>query len=192
MNCEHAVELLPWLLNGTLGQDERRQVREHLMGCEACRQALADTRLAWKAFDQHLPPEALVALAWGETPTGIDPALAELHLASCPECAAELELVRTGRHLEEDDRIAVLTPRARPSSPVARPSWTGWRAAALAAGLAGVVAATGWFQTAQRANSMEDQLARRPAMTAPAEPRPTAPVPPAPAGGAGDQVAELK
>ena len=142
MNCEHAVELLPWLLNGTLGQDERRQVREHLAGCEACRQALADTRLAWEAFDQHLPAEAMVALAWGETPTSIDPALAELHLASCPECAAELELARTSRRLEEDDRIAVLTPRARPSSPVARPSWTGWRAAALAAGLAGVVATT--------------------------------------------------
>ena len=195
MNCEQAVELLPWLLNGSLGQEERRQVREHLAGCEACRQALADTRLAWEAFDQHLPAEALVALAWGEAPTGVDPALAELHLASCPECAAELELARTSRHLEEDERIAVLTPRTRPSSPAVRRSWTGWRAAALAAGLAGVVASAGWFQTAQRAETLEAELARRPAVTepaTPAEPRPSTPVPGAPAGGGGDRVAELE
>jgi hypothetical protein len=194
MNCEQAVELLPWLLNGSLDPDERRQVLEHVGECASCRRGVADTRLAWEVFDQHLPAEALIALAWGETPTGVDPALAELHLASCPECAAELELVRTSRRLEEDDRIAVLTPRARPSSPVTRPSWTGWRAAALAAGLAGVVAATGWWQTAQRADSLEDELARRPAVAAPApdESQPSASVPSAPAGGAGDQAAELK
>jgi Putative zinc-finger len=194
MNCERSIELLPWLLNGTLDPEERRQVLEHVGGCASCRQALADTRLAWQIFDQHLPSEALVALAWGEAPAGVDPSVAELHLATCPECAAELELVRTSRHLEEDEKIAVLAPRTRPSPVAARRSLSGWRAAALAAGLAGVVASAGWLQTAQRANSLESQLAQRPAVTAPApaEPQPSGSVPSAPAGGAGDQVAELK
>lgn len=89
MNCETAIELLPWYLNGTLDESERREVREHLAGCEACRQALEDTRLAWTIHDQHIPSEALVALAWGESPEGYDPDLLERHLRSCPECAAE-------------------------------------------------------------------------------------------------------
>ncbi len=197
MNCARSIELLPWLLNGTLDPDERQEVLEHLGGCENCRQALADTRLAWQVFDQHLPSEALVALAWDEmsaSVAGVDPALAELHLATCPECAAELELARTSRRLEEDDRIAVLTPRTRPSPPAGRTSFTGWRAAALAAGLAGVVASAGWLQTAQRARSLEDELARRPAATAaPVEPRPSDPAPSSPTtGGAADQVAALE
>src|SRR6059058_1585796 len=114
MNCDDAIEFLPWLLNGSLEARERDEVRRHLTDCERCRAALNDTREAWTVFSQHLPGEALVALAYGEAPAGVDPALAERHLASCPECAAELELARTSRRLEEDDRIAVFpgrTPR---------------------------------------------------------------------------------
>src|SRR5690242_2639193 len=107
MNCDDAIEFLPWLLNGSLEAGERDEVRRHLATCERCRAALTDTRDAWGIFSQHLPSEALVALAYGETPAGIDPVLAERHLASCPQCAAELELARTSRRLEEDDRIAV-------------------------------------------------------------------------------------
>ncbi|HYO15489.1 MAG TPA: zf-HC2 domain-containing protein, partial [Thermoanaerobaculia bacterium] len=102
MTCEQAIEILPWYLNGTLEAKEQEEVRHHLGTCEACRQALAETRDAWRIFDQHLPSEALVALAWGETPAGIDSTLAERHLAACPQCAADLELARTSRHLEED------------------------------------------------------------------------------------------
>jgi anti-sigma factor RsiW len=32
--------LLPWYLNGTLGEDERRQVDQHLSTCAACRAEL--------------------------------------------------------------------------------------------------------------------------------------------------------
>jgi hypothetical protein len=175
MNCEKAIELLPWYLNGTLDDGETREVREHLAGCESCRQALEDTRLAWAVFDQHVPSDALVALAWGEEPEGYDPEVLERHLRSCPECAAELELVRTSRRLEEDDRIA-LFPRAasRPVTPVRRPG--AWRAAALAAGLAGVVAASGWMWSAGQARDLERRLAEvRPAPAAPAAPAPVSP-----------------
>ncbi|HSK75851.1 MAG TPA: zf-HC2 domain-containing protein, partial [Thermoanaerobaculia bacterium] len=165
MTCDEAIELLPWLLNGTLEEGERREVRQHLETCERCRGAWAETRETARIFVQHLPSEALVALAYGESPAGIDPSLAERHLASCPECAAELELARTSRHLEEDEKIAVFpTRRAREERGEPR----SWRAAALAAGLAGLMVAGGWLQSSQEVRRLNSELARaeRPAPTA--------------------------
>lgn len=194
MNCEQAIELLPWLLNGTLQESERQEVREHLASCARCREALAETRFAWQVFDQHLPSEVLVALAYGDRlPEDIDPALAERHLATCPQCAAELELVRTSRHLEEDERIATMPLRhkeggnATPVAPPARAasSSRGWRSSALAASLVGLVALSGWIHNGQRVRSLEEQLAQVSTETgAPVEPsgapQSAAPVPPAP------------
>jgi putative zinc finger protein len=182
MNCERAIELLPWYLNGTLDEGERGAVREHLKDCESCRRALEDTGMAWRAFAQHVPAEALVALAWGETPEGHDPDVLERHLQSCPECAAELEMARTSRRLEEDDRIALFpASRTRSLERSARPG--AWRAAALAAGLAGIVAASGWLWSAGRVHTLEERLAQASPPTAAAP----APAPPAPAPAAADR-----
>jgi hypothetical protein len=177
MNCERAIELLPWYLNRTLDEGERGAVREHLKNCEGCRKALEETRLAWRVYGQHVPAEALVDLAWGEAPEGYDPEVLERHLQSCPECAAELEMVRMSRRLEEDDRIA-LFPASRTGS-LEHPARTGaWRAAALAAGLAGIVAASGWLWSANQVDTLEERLARSaPPVAAPAP----SPIPPAPA-----------
>ncbi|HET9210925.1 MAG TPA: zf-HC2 domain-containing protein [Thermoanaerobaculia bacterium] len=160
MNCDEATEYLPWLLNGSLGAGESGEVRRHLATCERCRAALNDTRDAWTVFSQHLPSEALVALAYGETPAGLDPALVERHLASCPECAAELELARTSRRLEEDDKIAVFPGPRREMKDAGRSR--SWRASALAAGLAALVAGTGWVYEIQRVAGLE-HLAQAPA-----------------------------
>jgi hypothetical protein len=157
MTCDQAIEILPWYLNGTLDAGEREEVRNHLATCERCRQALADTRQAWTVFAQHIPTQDLVALAWGQPPSGIDPAAAEEHLASCAECAAELEMVRMSRRLEEDDNVA-LFPAGKPR-PLAGAAPRTWRAAALAAGLAAVVAMGGWIHTAQQVGDPTTQLA---------------------------------
>ena len=157
MICDQAIERLPWLLNGSLEAAEREEVQGHLTTCAACREALAETREAWKIFGQHLPSETLIAMAYGEPPEGIDSALAERHLASCPECAAELELARMSRRLEEDDRIATFP--VKPSRETGK-EYRGWRNAALAAGLAGLVAFTGWFQAAQRSHLVPGLEAR--------------------------------
>jgi hypothetical protein len=172
-NCDDVRGMLPWLLNGTLDDDERRQVLAHLATCETCHQDLADTRLAAEIFDQHPPAETILALAWDETPHGIDPTLLEEHLASCPRCAAELELARMSRRLEEDERVVPLPWRTTPApapAPAKTTGWRGWKSAALAAGLAGVVASAGWFQTAGRVETLEERLAERTVAPAPAPP----------------------
>lgn len=161
MNCDNAIELLPWLLNGTLNADEQTEVRRHLGTCDSCRQALRDTGQAWKVFDQHLPAEALVAMAYGEPPAGLDTALAERHLASCPQCAADLELARMSRRLEEDDRLAVFpAQRARTVEEPYRRPYRVWRASALAAGLAGVVALSGWLQATRQLEQLPALIAQ--------------------------------
>jgi len=139
MDCDLAIELLPWLLNGTLETGERQEVLAHLRSCAGCRAALADTRTAWEIFDWHPETAALVAHASGGA-EGADGAGGaggvggagdargargaedaqdiEEHLATCPKCAAELELVRTSRLLADpaspadDARFAIL-PRPR-------------------------------------------------------------------------------
>lgn len=184
MTCENAIELLPWYLNGTLGETEQRDVREHLAGCERCRESLAETKMAWRIYDQHLPTETLVALAWGEEPEGIDPSVVERHLQSCPQCSSELELVRTSRALEEEDggRVALFRGAGETTKTAARPGR--WRSAALAAGLAGMVAAGGWLWSANQVQTLEDRLAESAETGRPAVPVPIpapSPVPPAPA-----------
>ena len=173
MTCDPSIELLPWLLNGTLETAERHEVLRHLATCDRCREALAETRTAWSTFDQHIPSQDLVALAWGESPSGIDPALAETHLTSCPLCAAELELVRMSRRLEEEDNVA-LFPAVKPKATTAAVPRT-WRAAAVAASLAAVVAASGWVYTAQQMSD-PSRLAQTP------ESAPAPSVPPASTG----------
>ncbi|HEX5760275.1 MAG TPA: zf-HC2 domain-containing protein, partial [Thermoanaerobaculia bacterium] len=143
MTCDHAAELLPWLLNGTLDPEERQAVLEHVRECAACREALAEAQGALAAAGAHLPAAALVATAFGEPlPEGTDAALVEEHLAACPQCAAELELTRTSRALADEE--VLLFPARPAAAPVRR-----WRAAALAAGLAAVLFAGGWLTTRQ-------------------------------------------
>ncbi len=192
MNCDDAIELLPWLLNGTLESAERDEVRGHLASCERCRAALTDTRAAWTTFDQHLASEALVALAYGEPPAGIDPAVAERHLASCPQCAAELELARMSRRLEEDGDVALfpVASAARPlkaAEPRKDPA-PSWRAAAIAAGLAAVVASTGWLHELRPATPAPRQPPRA---AVPSPPPPAQPSPPADTAAFRQQLASL-
>lgn len=179
MTCEHTTQLLPWLLNGTLESQEREEVRQHLRTCDDCRRALSQTQAAWRLFEEHLPAEALIALAYGEAPTGLDPATVERHLASCPQCAAELELARMSRRLEDDDNVA-LFPVARPQG-VRSGESRKWRSAALAAGLAGAVALSGWIHSARQLDLASDRLAE----AGRAGERPSAPAAPPPAA-AGD------
>ena len=70
MTCQEATLQLPWWLNGSLEPAERREVEDHLASCASCREALAETRLAWEIYAQHIPTAALVAYAEDERPEG--------------------------------------------------------------------------------------------------------------------------
>ena len=41
MNCEKMFEIIPLIVNGSLGKEEERQALKHLMECESCRRELA-------------------------------------------------------------------------------------------------------------------------------------------------------
>ena len=137
MDCSHVTEILPWFVNGTLDDQERRGVEEHLGSCEGCRQELEDTHFAGSVFGRHPPPEALVDYGFGRKPQQVDAAVLEEHLALCPKCSAELELVRESawRSHQDADRVLPFAPRPRTAPR--------WNRAALAAGIAGLLAAGG-------------------------------------------------
>ncbi|HEV7516616.1 MAG TPA: zf-HC2 domain-containing protein [Thermoanaerobaculia bacterium] len=163
MNCQEAIERLPWWLNGSLEPAERREVEAHLAGCASCRQALEETRLAWEVFAEHVPTEALVAYADDERPPGLDPDLFERHLADCPQCAAELEMARASRLLSEHGEVPLVVPRQ--AAPQRQPRRErGWQAAALAAGLTGVIAMGGLWTSTQRVHQLEAQRASAPVL----------------------------
>jgi len=165
MDCAQIEESLPWFLNGTLDADERRRVEFHLAGCERCGRALEETAFAGRAFGAHPPAEALVELAFGRPPTGVDPELLARHLELCGSCAEELEMARDCRRresegLDEADagEGARVVPfrRPAPSRPAVSPAW---RPAAVAATLAALLLGGGWMWSWQRTAHLETRVA---------------------------------
>ncbi len=160
MICDEVVQRLPWFLNGSLGPEERSEIRGHLADCAACRAALAETRIGYRIFSAHVPSEALVDYAWDRTPEGLDSGLVERHLEDCPECAAELELIRTSRRLAEEPDVVLLRPRQRPATAVAPPRfYRAWQATALAATLGGVVAFSAWTNSERQRDRLGLEVA---------------------------------
>lgn len=148
MTCKKVSEHLPWLLNQTLAGEERARVVAHLARCADCRQELAETLVAFRAFGQHPTAAELVDLAFDQPLA--DPALIERHLLACDACAGQTALLRQSRALEAEN-VVPLAPPARPALPETGSGQTGvsrhWRAAAVAAGLVAVVGAGGWLRS---------------------------------------------
>lgn len=160
MNCDTARELLPWLLNRSLDDAERRQLVAHLEDCDECRTELAELQLAARIYSAHLPTEEVVAHAYGQ-PTRLDPSLVALHLATCERCAEELALVEESHRLADD----AAEPDDEPGRVVPfLPAETGrrlggaWTALALAASLIAAVGLGGWMWSWQRAATLADRL----------------------------------
>lgn len=122
MNCERAAELLPWLANGTLEDDEARELREHVDGCAACRAERDDTRGAARLFSSHVPADALVAYAFDRPISGVSRDVLERHIRWCDSCREELGLVRESRASQPP--MDVMPPSAVASRPAVRvPAW---------------------------------------------------------------------
>ncbi len=59
--CSRTILALPWLVNGSLPAADRREVREHLIFCPACREELARTRMAFALFTSSVSTQGLQA-----------------------------------------------------------------------------------------------------------------------------------
>jgi len=152
MDCENVNELLPWLKNGSLTGPEQELVRDHLAQCHVCQQELRETSLAWSVYQQHLPTEALVNLAYDRPLLATQQTLFDGHLSTCADCAEQLDLVRASRRLEaaeESVEPGVIIPMASRSA-VRWQSASVWRYGAIAATLLFFVAAGGWLRSWQQ------------------------------------------
>lgn len=140
MECTDVQERLPWLISGSLDDDERRALESHLASCSECPAQLRAVREASALYAAHLPTEILVDYALGRPVEDISRDVLEEHLGHCSTCAEELELVRQDRVVSAEQTFGALTePSEHGSSPLsAQPA--PWRTLALAAS---VVAALG-------------------------------------------------
>lgn len=160
MDTEHARELLPWLLNGSLEEPERSELLAALRGDEALRRELEETRAAGEIFGQHVPAADLVAFAFG-APAALASERIEAHLALCERCAEEFALVRESRSLaDEPDAAERREPGVLPfRRPAAAPLRTGLtRGLAIAASLAAMIGFGGWLATWQSSQGRIDDL----------------------------------
>jgi predicted anti-sigma-YlaC factor YlaD len=171
MNHERTIEYLPWLLNGTLADDERREVEEHLAACAECRAELTATRQACDIYGAHLAPQVLTAYA--EATDGaalsvdgveVDRRVVEEHLALCAACNEDLEMVRaawTAMDAADSPHLPANVAAFRPATPpsAAETAEWGWRSFAVAASLLLAVLAVGWFFTNRQLAGTQRELA---------------------------------
>ena len=170
MNRQTAVENLPWLLNETLDDAERRELEEQLAANPELRDELVETLLAGKIYQTRPPAEALIDHVEGRETSGIPRAVLEKLLASDEELREELEMVRESRAALLERESAAPAAGQDPenvdlSGPnVAVGPWRAaqrWRAAALAASLATMVLGAGWITSHLGGNAAELELRER-------------------------------
>ncbi len=158
MKHEDAVELLPWLANGSLDAAERAELTEHLAACATCRRELEGTIAAGRLYAGAHPTSAeLVEAVWAESsPKAL--AAIERHAAACDECRRELELVRASRALEAAWPASALptgAPGPRPRSGAA--PWL--LAASVVAALGAALFAFGVWRSAADLDAERIRLA---------------------------------
>jgi len=140
MTDSHRVaKLIPWYVNGSLSAEERREVDEHLAGCDECRASVDEARelvdlgrLDDDALLDHVQAQHLERFA-GD-PESLEPALSEWigrHVESCEACRCALDTLRrldlrdellrepttdTGRVIAFEDRRRERKPAAASAS----------------------------------------------------------------------------
>lgn len=139
-SCKDAVELLPWLVNGSLDEAQRRALLGHLEGCESCRRELDESAQCWEILTRHIPSLALAEYAEGLVPSELAPERIERHLELCPACRRELEWMTADRVLDFAEARAARRPVPQRSRLGGR--YGRRRIVALAAGIAAAIGLT--------------------------------------------------
>jgi hypothetical protein len=121
MECGRVADLLPWLLNGTLEEGERDDVRSHLAVCTRCAGELEESAAAWAVQAAHPPSALLVDHAEGRPLAAAERRLVNEHLRECASCREQAELVAAtlAVSLDESDQPAPQAV-ASPHSPWSR------------------------------------------------------------------------
>lgn len=132
MDCERAEELILFEAQERARPDELEALAAHVVTCRPCRESRAHTLwlanglrvCAGTGADDHLSAQILYEFVRGEPALGEGTrSEIEQHLADCPDCAADLERIRTLGQID-------LSPAVRRRRVPAR---TGWLVAVMAA-----------------------------------------------------------
>lgn len=142
VTCRHFLESSPWLLAGSLEEDETAALLEHVGSCERCAAELEATASVFALATTHLPSRAVAEYAHGLEPSELSRECVEEHLAICPSCRAEVEMATPGRVLDfATAREAQNAPAAEDRGAETRT----WRRLAIAAGTAALFASSAWI-----------------------------------------------
>ena len=110
MNCEHCIEKLPWLLNGTLDREEQSAVQLHLKECTSCAEELDRLEELSELFSPH--PSTRMLVHFAERRDGPRNAVMMEHLRSCSACAEKVAQSRGAADLalQLDPELPSLEP----------------------------------------------------------------------------------
>ena len=129
---------------------------EHLESCADCRRELRQTSEAWNLMTQHVPSLALAEYAHGLPVSDFDRGRVEEHLAVCPSCRQEVELMTSDNVVDFQPRRErhTSTPQRTPTPQRA----SGLRVSALrrlaiAASLATLLVSSGFLWSVARSPS---------------------------------------
>jgi anti-sigma factor RsiW len=124
--CEHEelTVLIPWYVNGSIGEDERLRLDAHLVACANCRDALAQERYVYRGVNT-------------------EPCVEYMPAASLKRLQARLDGADASARVDAPPELPVTGKPGRRSIP-----WQGLTAASIAvmAGAVTLLAADRWMQ----------------------------------------------
>ena len=155
MNDREAIHRLPWLLNGSLSDEEAAEVRQQLATSDEVRRELREVVSAAEIFTGQVPVSVIVDYVAGEDISPYDPEIVREHLENNPLSHEEWTLAKESWSAlaengegRDDVSSADVLPFQRPVAPTPAPAVDSqWRRAALAASLAAVVCFVGWMSS---------------------------------------------
>jgi anti-sigma factor RsiW len=81
---EEISPLIPWYVNGTLGERDRQRMDAHLLACENCRNALSQEQLVYQAVAVETTVEYIPAASLKRLQAKLDGITAEAPAAALP------------------------------------------------------------------------------------------------------------